>query len=233
MEPGHVYRTYMWRQAQKRLIPNTVPLMVVRMRVKRAAELGLDYKTYASIRQFSGQDILGLLFSSNALRILKGQTRLPQPRARALRDVKGARKLSLLQPPLDVAQILQANAELDDAALAPLLTDGWAKTRQRLSGFIRDQRIPANQVLVVGDTTLEVDWSTAARAAGYLPAEEDKESQAPPPDREGETPQPTAERDAAGEPAPVPDPDAPLADRPLFDLGLASPESGRAKAGPE
>ena len=98
------------------------------MRVKRAAELGLDYKTYASIRQFSGQDILGLLFSSNALRILKGQTRLPQPRVRALRDVKGARKLSLLQPPLDVAQILQANAELDDAALAPLLTDGWAKT---------------------------------------------------------------------------------------------------------
>ena len=52
-EKGHTYRTFMWRQAQKQLMPNAVPLMVVRMRVKRAGQLGMDYRTYASFRQYS------------------------------------------------------------------------------------------------------------------------------------------------------------------------------------
>lgn len=171
LEPGHVYRTFMWRQAQKRLVPKAVPLLVVKQRVKRAAELGLDYKTYASIRQFSGQDILGLLFSSNALGLWGGRTRLPEPERAALIRLRGAGRLALAHPPADPAMIGAENPVLDAIGRAPGLAQCWSQTRAHLAGFIGAQRLSANRVLIVGDTTLESQWTTAARAAGYLPAD--------------------------------------------------------------
>ena len=92
MERGHTWRSYQWRRAQQKLMPNTIPLMIVRMRVRRAAELGLDYKTYASIRQTSGQDIMGLLFSSNALRIMANGAKI----ARSKRSSRRKSSLSCI-----------------------------------------------------------------------------------------------------------------------------------------
>lgn len=171
MEAGHAWRSYQWRRAQQKLMPNAVPLMIVRMRMRRAAELGMDYKTYASIRQASGQDILGLLFSSNALRIIGNGARMPDAESRALAAVKSARRLSLVHAPNQPPAVLQANPVLDAAVAAPRFTDSWAQMRQRLEGFIRQQRLPGNQVLIIGDAPLESEWTTAARAAGYLPAD--------------------------------------------------------------
>ena len=172
MERGHGYRTFQWRRAQQKLMPNSVPLMIVRMRMQRAADLGMDYKTYASIRQASGQDILGLLFSSNALRIIGNGARMPDARDRALKAVKAAQKLALVHAPVDPPAVLQANPVLDATAAAPRFTDSWSGMRDRLKGFIRAQRLPGNQVLIIGDAPLESDWSTAARAAGYLRADQ-------------------------------------------------------------
>lgn len=170
--PGHVYRTHMWRSAQRRLMPGAVPLLVVRMRVRRAAELGLDYRTYASIRQFSGQDILGLLFSSNALGILgSAGPAMPGARAAALRSVRSAQRLALVHAPLDPGAVAAANDMLEAAADAPRFTDSWSDTRARLERFIRGRRLPGSGILVIGDTPLEAEWCTAARAAGYLSAE--------------------------------------------------------------
>ncbi|CAN0589915.1 unnamed protein product, partial [Ectocarpus sp. 12 AP-2014] len=45
MDRGVTYRTYHWKKARQALMPRTIPLMVVRMRVRRAAELGMDYAT--------------------------------------------------------------------------------------------------------------------------------------------------------------------------------------------
>jgi len=171
MERGHSYRTYQWRRAQQKLMPNSVPLMIVRMRMRRAQELGMDYRTYASIRQASGQDILGLLFSSNALRIIGNGAKMPDAENRALKAVKEARKMVLVHAPLQPPAVLQANPVLDATAAAPRFTDSWSRMRERLEGFIRAQRLPGNQVLIIGDAPLESEWSTAARAAGYLPAE--------------------------------------------------------------
>ena len=170
MQAGHGYRTHMWRRAQARLMPNAVPLMIVRMRVRRAAELGMDYKTYASIRQFSGQDILGLLFSSNALRIIGSGAKMPEARGRALAAVKSAKRLTLVHAPLEPPVVLQANPVLDGAELAPGFTDSWSQMRKGLQGFIGENHLSGNQVLIIGDTSVEGEWTAAARAAGYLSA---------------------------------------------------------------
>ena len=70
MDRGVTYRTYQWKRAREAMMPKAIPLMVVKMRVRRAAELGMDYATYARCRQATGHDILALLFSSNALRVI-------------------------------------------------------------------------------------------------------------------------------------------------------------------
>ena len=49
MEPGAGWRRYAWKRARAELLPK-IPLEVVRMRVRRARELGLDYRTYAGVR---------------------------------------------------------------------------------------------------------------------------------------------------------------------------------------
>ncbi|WP_121064005.1 hypothetical protein [Chachezhania antarctica] len=174
LEKGHSYRTFMWRQAQKQLLPNAVPLMVVRMRVKRAAELGMDYKTYASFRQYSGQDILGLLFSSNALGILDPLRRgpaMPTKEREALERIENAAKLVLVHAPLTPGVVAEANPVIDAAGTAPTLRESWSDTRVRLENFARAHHVSGNRLVIVGDAPLEQDWTAALRAAGYLPAD--------------------------------------------------------------
>lgn len=170
MQRGHTFRSYQWRKAQKALMPNTLPLMLVRMRLRRAAELGMDYKTYAKFRQASGQDIMALLFSSNALRIIGDGAKMPDAENRALEAVKSAKKLTLVHAPNSPPAVLQANPVLDASAAAPKFTDSWSMMRGRIQTLIQSQRLPGDQVLIIGDAPLEADWTTAAKAAGYLPA---------------------------------------------------------------
>ena len=171
MDAGHRWRTYQWRKAQKEMMPNTIPLMVVRMRVRRAAELGMDYKTYATARQAAGRDILGLLFSSNALRIIGGDAAMPQDRAQALAAVRNAGRLALVHRPHHPDRVQAANPVLDAAALAPDITTSWSDMRDRVAGFVRDRGLIGDQVVVIGDTELEAEWAPAMRAASYLSAD--------------------------------------------------------------
>ena len=171
LEPGHRWRTFQWQQARKEAMPSAIPLMVVRMRVRRARELGLDYKAYAAIRQATGRDILALLFSSNALDVVRAEApQIPLRRSVALEAVQGARKLALVHRPLRAERVAAANPVLDAAGPAPLFTDSWGEMRDRLGDFVGRQRLSGDQVLIIGDTGLERDWSAAARAAGYVEA---------------------------------------------------------------
>lgn len=170
LEAGHRWRTHQWRKAQKALMPNTIPLMIVRMRLRRAAELGMDYKSYAAARQASGRDILGLLFSSNALRIIGGDAAMPRDRARALEAVRNADRLALVQRPAEPEGVLQANPVLDGAEIAPDITTSWSDMQARVARFVTQRGLSGDQVVVIGDTVLEAEWAPALRAASYLPA---------------------------------------------------------------
>lgn len=153
-------------------MPKTIPLMVVKMRVKRARELGLDYKAYAAIRQATGRDILALLFSNNALRVVRAD--VPQMRvaqSEALSAVQGAQKLALVHRPISPAAVAAANPVLDHAARAPSFTDSWAEMRDHLCDAMHQRKLVGDQVLIIGDTGLERDWCAASKAAGYLEAD--------------------------------------------------------------
>jgi hypothetical protein len=169
MEPGTSWRRHCWTKARAELLP-AMPLEVIGYRMKRARELGLDYRTYAGVRATTGRDIVAFLFSSNALRLIRTHA-LPAQVAGKLATLEDVRRLAAIHLPLDPGAVLAQNpGALDLAGRAPTVFDSWSDTRRRLLGVAREARVPADAILVVGDTVLEKDWCGTARMAGYLPA---------------------------------------------------------------
>ncbi|NUB43927.1 hypothetical protein GEU84_006015 [Fertoebacter nigrum] len=166
---GTGWRLHCWQKARADLLPH-LPLEVLRLRVRRAQELGLDYRTYASVRAATGHDVVAFLFSSNALRVLAQRPALPQDRAAKLAALLNCGRLALAQAPLTPQGLLAAAPALIDAAhAAPAALGSFAQTRDGLRAALG--RLPGDTVLLVGDTALEQDWCVAGRLAGYLPAD--------------------------------------------------------------
>lgn len=168
MEKGGGWRRYAWKKARAELLPR-MPIEVVRLRVRRARELGLDYKAYAGIRAATGRDVIALLFSDNALRLLADGQMSPERNA-ALAKVRHADRLALVHPPHVPDIIAAANRDLDRVGVAPGISASWPDIRARV--LTLKGKLPADGVLVIGATWLERDWCEAARLAGYLSAEQ-------------------------------------------------------------
>ena len=167
MESGASWRRFAWRKARRELLP-VLPVEVVRMRVRRARELGLDYKVYAGVRASTGRDLVAFLFSSNALQIYANKVGVAQ--ALKISALRNSKRLVLVHPPNDPRQIERFNAEcIDAAALAPTLADSWSALREKFARPLGN--VPRDGVLVVGSTGFEREWCDAGRLAGYLASE--------------------------------------------------------------
>ncbi|MDZ4311156.1 MAG: hypothetical protein U1A24_11450 [Cypionkella sp.] len=166
MQPGVAWRAHCWRAAREQLLP-TLPIEVVRLRVKRARDLGLEYKTYASVRAATGHDLIAFLFSSNALRLVRGREALPLDRADKL-DAMNCARIALAVAPLS-PQAMLVNPQIDQAHVAPFALAKFAEARAAIRLALG--KVPGDRVLLVGDLALERDWCAAGRLAGYLPAE--------------------------------------------------------------
>jgi hypothetical protein len=170
MEAGFAFRKHAWTKARAALIPN-LPIEILRGRVKRAQALGLPYKTYASVRASTGRDVVGFLFSNNALRMMRDGC--DSPRAPALIRVE-ADFAGLIHPPMSPEQAriaLEAQGIAITTARAPHFNQGWSDIRAAVQAPLRKARLPLDGVLVIGDTAHERDWSVAAKLAGFLPSE--------------------------------------------------------------
>ncbi|WP_226779038.1 hypothetical protein [Oceaniglobus trochenteri] len=164
MEPGQGFRRYAWGKARRDLLPQ-LPLNVIRRRVARAKEIGLDYHTYATVRATSGRDIIGFLFSSNALRLHLASGRMPADRAAQLRDM-ACDRTALLHPP---HHGLAPGEPLDAAHPAPAPFALWRDQRAGVLSVLNDRGLPADGVVLIGDVAFEREWAGAARLAAYLP----------------------------------------------------------------
>jgi hypothetical protein len=174
LEPGARWRRHCWQAARTALLPK-LPIEIVRLHVKRAADIGLDYKTYAGVRATTGHDLVAFLFSTNALRLLREGDRMADREAEHMAAVTGIGQLLAVQPPLDPAHVRQMLAgqgvAVDAAGRAPGLAQNWRETRALLLSLLAEVRAPADRVLLIGETALERDWVGAARMAGFLPAD--------------------------------------------------------------
>jgi len=169
-EPGTSWRRHVWAKARKQLLP-TLPLEVVRLRVRRAAELGLPYKTYAGIRASTGHDLIGFMFSSNALRVLRKGDPLPPEVQKKLQDLRATRRVGLAQHPMAESD-LELRDAIDAAYPAPAALQNWGIVRAHMQEIVRAERRPADRYVLIGDTAFEREWAEAAQTAGYLQADQ-------------------------------------------------------------
>ncbi|MBM7068465.1 hypothetical protein [Actibacterium sp. 188UL27-1] len=172
MERGASWRRHCWRTARAELLPQ-MPLNVIRRRVKRARELGLDYKTYASFRAATGRDIVALLFSSNALRVIRPGDVVPETRHAHLIATRGVEHRVIAQPPLDpdtlVARLAGQGIDVTAVVKAPGFQANFPTVRaamDRVRGTV-----PGDAVLLIGDTAIERGWCAAGKLAGFVPSE--------------------------------------------------------------
>lgn len=163
LDGGTTWRTVAWRKARADLLPK-LPLEVVRLRVTRAKALGLPYKTYAGIRASTGHDLVGFLFSSNALGVVRPGQVAPVLVTEKLEDLQACLRVGLAHRRID----LTALAGLDQIEAAPDPHASWSTARSHIKGITAAIGKPADRFVVVGETMFERDWAEAAQAAGYL-----------------------------------------------------------------
>jgi len=163
MEGGQAWRAHCWTKARKSLL-KTLPIEILRVRVARAAEIGLDYKSYASIRAASGHDVIAFLFSSNALRVLPKNEVMPEDRVLKLAAMKNVDRFAACHAPIKSVPEMPSFT-------APNARHTWGETRALILGEIHKRALPRDGVVVVGDTSHERALSEAARLAGYVSAE--------------------------------------------------------------
>ena len=169
MQPGAAWRAHCWRAAREALLP-TLPIEVVRLRVKRAKALGLEYKTYASVRAASGHDVVAFLFSSNALRVHALAPAMDQPHAARLLAAQDCTHIGLAVAPLGLSLLQAANPlTLHATHPAPYLLAKFRDQAQHIRTAVGT--LPRAGVVLVGDHALEHDWMVAGRLAAYIPAE--------------------------------------------------------------
>ncbi len=138
--------------------------------MRRAKELGLDYKTYASVRASTGHDVVAFLFSSNALRVAVTRPAMPLDRVEKLASLTGAGRIALAVRPLSTSALMAASEGVVDAAHdAPFALARFKDVRDALR--VAMGRVSSDQVILVGDMSLERDWCAAGRLAGYVSAE--------------------------------------------------------------
>ena len=146
---GTSWRRHAWARARAELLP-TLPIEVVRLRVRRAKALGLPYRTYAGIRAASGHDLVGFLFSENALRLIERE------RLEAMAALRHGLVRRGDWPGL--------HAQFP----APGPHAVWREARRLVRAATAGR--PADRFLVLGAAPWERGWAEAAACAGYLDA---------------------------------------------------------------
>lgn len=168
LHPGNGWPTHCWRVARAKLLPH-LPVEVVRLRVRRAVELGLDYKTYAGVRATTGRDLVAFLFSSNALGVTGGAVMLPADRAARLATLARCGRIALAQHPLTPAVLHPLLPDFQGCHPAPGPYAADRQVRAALRAAMGNH--PSDAVLLIGDAPWEQGWCASSRLAGYLPAE--------------------------------------------------------------
>ena len=167
-EPGRAFRKFAWGKARAQLLPK-LPIEVVRRRVLRAKELGLPYKTYAGLRASSGDDLIGFLFSSNALGVRKAGQGVDPSRADKVITLRDARTFGLAHAPITPEAMCPP---LQAAAKAPRALAPWSETRDVLQQAFAAQKLPSSRTVLICETELELEWLSAARMAGAIRADQ-------------------------------------------------------------
>ncbi|MEM1159855.1 MAG: hypothetical protein AAGJ28_02885 [Pseudomonadota bacterium] len=171
------WRRHAWKRARAKLMPR-LPLEVIRRRVRRARQLGLEYPAYASILMGTGRDIVGFMFTCDALGLrLERSLLLSESVVAKLRAIERCETLlateGLMDPVPMAAEIAKAHAisVRAGARLPGSDTVPWTVGRDAIQSALAPLKLPTDAVVMIGTRAHERTWADAARMAKFLPAD--------------------------------------------------------------
>lgn len=177
LEPGVSWRKFTWTKARRELLPR-LPLEVIKRRVARAKQLGLEYPQYASILLGTGRDIVAFLFTADALGIRVERTPvLPSTVAQKLIQIKRCDQLLACEAAGDPSALAQQIARdhaitmTGSAVLPSHDAASWAAGRDAIRAALRPLKLPTDGVVMIGTEMHERTWADAARLAKFVPSE--------------------------------------------------------------
>lgn len=169
------FRRIAWKKARTELMPR-LPLEVVKRRVKRATELGLAYPDYASILLGTGRDIVGFLFTCDALGMrLSRSVALPSQVKKKLLSIERVDAMLAAENnrPDSIVELLAVETPIHFTGVTrlpePEATGDTGKAAIRAA--LDPLKLPGDAVVMVGTQTHERSWADAARLARFIPAE--------------------------------------------------------------
>ncbi|MFK7945186.1 MAG: hypothetical protein AB8B85_20050 [Paracoccaceae bacterium] len=177
LDPHQSFRRFAWKKARAELLPR-LPIEILKRRVARAKQLGLAYPQYASILLGTGRDIVGFLFTCNALGLhLEKSIDLPEPVESKLRGLERCERLLLGAPDSDpqvLAKQLTETARITFAstAKAPVEPASWPEGRTAIRDALDPLKLPSDTVVMIGTRAEERNWADAANLARFLPADQ-------------------------------------------------------------
>lgn len=174
---GRGWQRHCWTQSRKALIGKRMPIEVVRTRINRARELGLEYPQYASILLGSGRDVVGFLFTVDGLQ-LRLRKRLEMPDA-VQEKLKGLERVQLMgfAPSGEDAEAFRA--EVSHVAGVPFVSTapeaegplGWSAARAAVRAVLDPLQLPSDAVVMIGTRDHEAQMAQAAKMARFIPSE--------------------------------------------------------------
>jgi hypothetical protein len=171
LDPGRRWRAHCWKKARAELTPR-LPLEILRRRVKRAQELGLAYPAYASILLGTGRDVVGFLFTAEAVRLrLEKDARIAEAAAARLAALTRCDRMLLAPTPDPEAlreSLAAAGARFEAVGPPP---ESPRAASAALRALLDPRRLPSDGVVMVGARPEERDWAEAARLARFLGAD--------------------------------------------------------------
>ena len=173
LDGGSGFRRYAWKKARKELLPR-LPLEVLKRRIRRAQELGLAYPAYASILLGTGRDIVGFLFTCDALGILLSRSmELPETVAQKLKHLERVDTMLAVEHDRSNAlpDLLQCEIAFASATHLPQPDASPDAGRQAIRAALDPLRLPGDAVVMIGIKEHERGWADAAKLARFIPGE--------------------------------------------------------------
>lgn len=172
--PVSLWHQHMWARAKAGHADSRLPVAVVRMRMARAAELGMRYADYAALYRTGGRDPAGLIFTPAGLH-LRLSRRLAMPCAvRAhLAGLRACNLMALAPEGEDPAAFLEELRDISAlpfvaAAAMPAPRATWEGLREGLRRALDPLRLPGTAVALIAHDLTEARLSQALCTAGRL-----------------------------------------------------------------
>lgn len=175
---GRGWQKHCWTRSRAALIGTRMPIEVVRTRIRRARELGLEYPQYASILLGSGRDVVGFLFTVDGLQ-LRLRKRLDMPDA--VQDkLRGLERVSLMGFAPSGEDVEAFRAEVSDVAGVPFVGVapeaqgplGWSAARAAVRAVLDPLKLPSDAVVMIGTRKDEAAMAQAAKMARFIASAE-------------------------------------------------------------